>query len=484
MSRHHGERRSVLKRSWVGAALVALIGTGGMTALNVTSTTAASAATVNLVADPTLSKGAATWYTRSGGSLAVVAGHNGHLAVRMRNETTAQLTLALNDRVNTVHATVAGATYQASAWVRTDAPGVTAAARQMEYQRLVYRGENRASAWLRTTGWVHVSVNYTAKANLSTVDFNLLAWSLPRGKSLLVSEPSLILLSMPAPAPAVKPSSPKPKPTSSAPTTSAPAPTSSAPTTSAPAPTTSAPAPTSSAPAPTGYKLVFNEDFNSIDRTKWNVRNNSWANNEMSIVTSRSDNVFVSNGALTLRAIKESYTVGSTTRQYTSGYLDTIGRESWQYGRMEMRAKLPTAQGMWPAFWLRDNTNLGELDIMEAVGGRVNQSVQTIHQSTNGDMAKSGHEDTLPSGTSATWHTYAVDREPGSVKWYVDDRLVFSKTQSLLSWLDPTFCEPMNIRLNLQVGGSMPNYYGLPVNGAPLGASDYVIDYVRVYQQS
>ena len=86
--------------------------------------------------------------------------------------------------------------------------------------------------------------------------------------------------------------------------------------------------------------------------------------------------------------------------------------------------------------------------------------VQTIHQSTNGDMAKAGHEDTLPSGTTATWHTYAVDREPGSVKWYVDGRLVFSKTQSVLSWLDPTFNEPMNIRLNLQVGGSMPNWYG------------------------
>jgi beta-glucanase (GH16 family) len=504
MSRHLGARPSTVKRSWVGAALVALVGAGAVTALDVSSTTAvAAAATVNLVADPTLSNGTAAWFTRTGGSLAVVPGHNGHPALRLRNETAAPLTLALNDRVNTVHATVAGATYQASAWIRTDAPGVTAAARQMEYQRLVLRGDSRASSWLRTTGWVHVSVNYTAKANLSTIDFNVLAWALPRGKSLLVSEPTLTVLSMPAPAPAVKPSSPKPKPTTSAPTPP-PAPSSStppppAPSSSTPPPpppssstppppppstSTPAPAPSSSAPAPTGYKLVFNEDFNSIDRTKWNVRNNSWAHNEESIVTSRPDNVFVSNGALTLRAIKESYTVGSTTRQYTSGYLDTIGRESWQYGRIEMRAKLPSAQGMWPAFWLRDNTNLGELDIMEAVGGRVNSSVQTIHQSTNGDMAKSGHEDYLPSGTTATWHTYAVDREPGSVKWYVDDRLVFSKTQSLLSWLDPTFNEPMNLRLNLQVGGSMPNYYGLPVNGAPLGASDYVIDYVRVYQQS
>ncbi|MEO7261963.1 MAG: family 16 glycosylhydrolase [Jatrophihabitantaceae bacterium] len=503
MPRHHAARPSGIVKSWVGASLVALVGVGAVTALNLSSTaTVAGASTVNLVTDPTLSRGTAAWYTRSGGSLAIVAGHDGHRAIRLRNETAAPLTLALNDRVNTVRATVAGATYQASAWIRTDAPGVTAAARMMEYQRLLYRGEQRTSAWLRTTGWVRVSSNYVAKANQSTIDFNMLAWSLPRGKSLLISDLSLVLLYQPAmPAPVKRPtqaptsSAPSPTtsaPTTSAPTTSAPAPTTSAPapapTTSAPAPapTTSAPAPapTTSAPAPSGYRLVFNEDFDAIDRTKWNVRNNSWANNEESIVTSRAANVFVSGGALTLRAIKESYTVGSTTRQYTSGYLDTIGRESWQYGRMEMRAKLPTAQGMWPAFWLRNNSTLGELDIMEAVGGRVNQTVQTIHQSTNGDMAKAGHEDVLPSGNTSTWHTYAVERQPGSVKWYVDDRLVFSKTQSLLSWLDPSFSEPMNIRLNLQVGGSMPNWYGLPVQGAPLGASDFVIDYVRVYQLS
>ncbi|HEY0167153.1 MAG TPA: family 16 glycosylhydrolase [Jatrophihabitans sp.] len=493
MRRHHSARKSAYTRSWVGASLVALVGAGAVTALNLSSTTAvASASTVNLVANPTLSNGTAGWFTRSGGSLAIVAGHDGHRAIRLRNETAAPLTLALNDKVNTVRATQAGATYQASAWIRTDAPGLTAAARMMEYQRLLYRGENRASAWLRTTGWVKVSANYTAKANQSTIDFNILAWSLPRGKSLLVSEPSLVLLSQPVqpapvkkPAPAPTTSAPAPAPTTSAPapTTSAPAP---APTTSAPAPapTTSAPAPapTTSAPAPSGYRLVFNDDFNSIDRTKWNVRNNSWARNEESIVTSRSDNVFVSGGALTMRAINETYTVGSTTRQYTSGYLDTIGRGSWKYGRFEMRAKLPTAQGMWPAFWLRNNTTLGELDIMEAVGGRVNQTVQTVHQSTNGDLAKAGHEDTLPSGNTSTWHTYAVDRQPGYMKWYVDGRLVFSKTQSQLTWLDPSFNEPMNIRLNLQVGGSMPNWYGLPVKGAPLGASDFVIDYVRVYQ--
>jgi beta-glucanase (GH16 family) len=515
----HAARRTAYKKSWVGAALVGLLGAGAVTAIDLSTTSAvASASTVNLVRHPTFSDGTADWYTRDGGSLAVVPGHDGHPAVRLRNETAAPLTLALNDRVNTVAATVAGATYQASAWIRTDSLGETAALRMMEYQRQLHRGEKIKSAWLRTTDWVHVSVDYVAETNLATIDFNVLAWGLPAGKSLLVSEPSLVLVSMPStPGPVVKPpappgkptpapstSSPAPAPTTSAPapapSTSSPAPSTSAPapapstsspapapstSSPAPAPTTSspAPAPTSSAPSPTGYKLVFGDDFNSIDRAKWNVRNNSWANNEESIVTSRSNNVFVSNGALTLRAIQESYTVGSTTKQYTSGYLDTIGRESWQYGRIEMRAKLPAAQGMWPAFWLRDNTNKGELDIMEAVGGLNTKTVQTVHQSTDGGMGKAGHEDVLPSGDFTGWHTYAVEREPGYMNWYVDNRLVFSKTQSVLSWLDPTFNEPMNIRLNLQVGGSMPNYYGKPVVGAPLGQSDYVIDYVRVYQK-
>ncbi len=492
----HTARPSIRKRSWIGATLVALLSAGAVTALNA-SATSASASTANQVSDPTFATGTAGWFTRAGGALSVVAGHDGNRAIRMRNMTNAPLTMALNDKVNTVHATVAGATYQASAWISTDAPGVTSAVRMMEYQRMLFRGSRITSSWLRSTGWVHVSTVYTAATDQSTIDFNVLAWALPRGKSLLVSEPSLVLLSLPSqPAPVKQPkpspTSSAPAPTSSAPTSSAPAPTSSAPapapsTTSAtPKPTSSAPptpAPTSSAPAPSGYKLVFSDDFNTIDRTKWNVRNNSWANNEESIVTSRSNNVFVSNGALTLRAIQESYTVGSTTKQYTSGYLDTIGRESWQYGRIEMRAKLPTAQGMWPAFWLRDNTNKGELDIMEAIGGLPTKSVQTIHQSTDGGMGKSGHEDILPSGTTASWHTYAVDREPGIVNWYVDDRLVFSKTQSVLSWLDPTFNEPMNIRLNLQVGGSMPAYYGKPVAGVPLGSGDYVVDYVRVYQK-
>lgn len=234
-------------------------------------------------------------------------------------------------------------------------------------------------------------------------------------------------------------------------------------------------------PLPAGWgKVAFFDDFTGTqpDGLKWNVRNNTFAKNELSIVTNRPSNVVLDGKVLTLRAQREAFTAGSTTRQFTSGYLDTIGRFSQQFGRWEVRAKLPAAKGLWPAFWLRGNTGLGELDIMEAVGGH-GTTVQTVHQSTNGDLAKAGHEDSGIADLTG-WHIYALEREPGAVRWYIDDRLVFSKTVADLPWLDTTFCEPMNIRLNLQVGGSTPTYYGLNVDASTVFPADFVVDYVRV----
>jgi beta-glucanase (GH16 family) len=426
----------------VSAAVVAAVGTPVLAHTDsaaAATPTSVTTAGPNLIKDPELVHGTAAWSVAAGGKLATVAGYNGHRAISVLNTTSAAKTLRINDRLNTVVRTQAGAVYRASAWIKTWSR-IAGGTRQIEYAGTTYKGGKFTSARFSSNAWKKVSVDYRAASSGASIDYNVLAWALPARTHLLMSRPSLVRL------------------------------------------TTSAPAPTPSS-TPTGYHLVFHDDFNSVDTSKWRVRNNDWAGNEESIVTSRAKNVFTSNGALTLRAVHEKYTVYGTTRQYTSGYLDTIGKESWKYGRMEMRAKLPAAQGMWPAFWLREGSGLGEIDIMEAIGGMTRTTVQTVHQSTNGDQAKAGHENVFASGTTSAWHTYAVDREPGFVKWYVDGRLVFSKTVSALSWLDSAFNQPMNIRLNLQVGGSMPNWYHKPVIGAPLGKSDFVIDYVRVFQK-
>ena len=136
-----------------------------------------------------------------------------------------------------------------------------------------------------------------------------------------------------------------------------------------------------------------------MDRSKWNVRNNSWASNELSIDTSRPNNVFVSNGVLTLRAQRERYTAYSTTRDYTSGYLDTIGLLSRQYGRWEMRAKLPSAQGpVAGVLAARRTTRPGEVDILEAIGGLPQMTVQTVFPNTNDGSVKKSHVVNLRGG--------------------------------------------------------------------------------------
>lgn len=234
-------------------------------------------------------------------------------------------------------------------------------------------------------------------------------------------------------------------------------------------------------PLPAGWtKTAFLDDFTGTrpDSLKWNVRNNDYSANELSALTNRPANVVLDGKTLTLRAQRELYTIGAAARNYTSGYLDTIGRDSWQYGRFEIRAKLPKTKGTWPAFWLRGAKGLGELDILESVGG-TGKTVQTVHQSTNGDQAKKGHEDSSVADLTA-WHVYAAEREAGVIRWFIDDRLVFTVTAAEAPWLDATFNEPMNIRLNLQVGGSMPNWYKQPVDATTTLPADFVVDYVRV----
>lgn len=257
------------------------------------------------------------------------------------------------------------------------------------------------------------------------------------------------------------------------------------PTTVVPGPTVTAAGPTvtvsAGPPMPAGWtRTTFYDDF-SAGLGKWNVRNNSWASNELSIDTNRGSNVVVGGSGLVLQAQREQYTVGSTTRQYTSGYLDTIGKFSQQFGRWEMRARLPSAKGLWPAFWLRNDAGLGELDIVESVGG-TGKTVQTVHQSTNGDLEKRGHEDSGVADLTA-WHTYAVEREPGVVRWFIDDRLVFTVTTASASWLDTALNSALNIRLNLQVGGSMPNYYRLPVDASTPLPAGLAVAWVRVLQR-
>jgi beta-glucanase (GH16 family) len=251
-------------------------------------------------------------------------------------------------------------------------------------------------------------------------------------------------------------------------------------------------------PMPQGYShTTFFDDF-SKGLSKWNVRQGHAAKNELSVSTNRACNVGISAaGDLHITGIREAYPAGASTRAYTSGYLDTIGRFSQLGGRWEINCALPAAKGVWPAFWLRSDDEKGtkvpgEIDIFEAVGGRPN-IVQTVHQSTDGPPGdKLGFDWTPPTGWKySDFHLYAFewDAVTGCMSWHIDDTVTRTCTVDdsgqpsgrPAAWLNgPAFRTPANMRLNLQIGGGMPTWYRIPVDPAITVFPGFQVKYVRV----
>ena len=147
---------------------------------------------------------------------------------------------------------------------------------------------------------------------------------------------------------------------------------------------------------PSGYHLVWSDEFdgNSIDRNKWgyDIGGSGWGNNELEYYTDRSDNAYVSNSILHIRAKKESY----GGKSYTSARMLSKNKFNVQYGYVEARIALPSGMGIWPAFWMLgqniDSVSwpaCGEIDIIEAINNE-NKVYSTCHWQANGQHAEYG----------------------------------------------------------------------------------------------
>ncbi len=233
---------------------------------------------------------------------------------------------------------------------------------------------------------------------------------------------------------------------------------------------------------PAGWKLAFEDTFDgaAVDLTKWNVRSDTQSNH---LGKNQPANARQSGGLLGLWC--ERLATAISGKPYSTAYLDTNGKPgAVRYGRWEIRCTLPKAKGAWPAFWLRDAALLGEIDVMEAVlngkgGGKI---VFTVHQSTNGDQAKKGFTFTPPAGFDwAALHDFAVEWDGTTMTWFVDGKTAATTNVTQLPWLATSFGPAgMNIRLNYQAGGSMPNYYGLPMDATSVLPDVFTVDRVRV----
>lgn len=337
-----------------------------------------------------------------------------------------------------------------------------------------------------------VQGNGTYTFALSQESLNTRVYWASRENSRSNLHPELVLSYSTASKPTVQPTGPS---TALPPATSAPAtkptttkPTATATTTTTKPPATTAPATTAPTQAePQGWKLAWADEFDgdSVDRSKWNLRNGEGRSIDIGCNVSSAKNTFVKGGFLTLRALKESSSCSGQTRQYTQSYLDTMGKHSWKYGRFEIRAKSPnkpeSSKGLWPAFWLRpDDGGNGEIDVTELPGGRDWYSKSTAAIFYDYTPVKQDTRIALPGGGHPAdgFHTYTTEWDASSIKWYIDGKLVWTRDKSTTSWYDKAFHKPYNLRLNFQVGG----WLGNPDSSTAFPA-DFVVDYVRVYQR-
>lgn len=234
-----------------------------------------------------------------------------------------------------------------------------------------------------------------------------------------------------------------------------------------------------------GYNLVWQDEFDgdglSDDWTfEIGTGSNGWGNNELEYY--REGNATVSEGYLVIEAREESF----GGQEYTSSRIITKGKQTFKYGRIDIRAKLPQGQGIWPALWMLGSNistvswpACGEIDIMEMVGGTASDNTvhSTLHWDNAGSHASYGDNYTLSSGIFADqFHVFTTIWDEGKVVSYVDDVKFYEIdiTPAELS----EFHENYFFIFNVAVGGNWPG----PPDASTVFPQQMVVDYIRVFQ--
>lgn len=220
--------------------------------------------------------------------------------------------------------------------------------------------------------------------------------------------------------------------------------------------------------------------------SKWDYDEggHGWGNNELQYYTkSDLNNAKVENGKLIITARRES----KGGKDYSSARLVTRGKGDFLYGRFEIKAKLPTGKGTWPAIWMLPTDwaygnwpKSGEIDIMEHVGydqDRVHISVHT--ESYNHGIGTQKSSNKMVTNASSEFHLYRVDWTPNSIQGYIDDQLVFTFRNEGKGYAAWPFDKRFHLLLNIAVGGNWGAAQGMDPSVYPQSME---VDYVRVYK--
>ena len=221
------------------------------------------------------------------------------------------------------------------------------------------------------------------------------------------------------------------------------------------------------------------------DPAKWgyDLGGHGWGNNELQFYTDSADNAFVRDGVLHIVARRES----REGRAYASTRLISKGKGDFLYGRFEVRAKLPSGRGTWPAIWMLptdwkygDWPRSGEIDIMEHVGFDPERVHISVHTQTYNHVAGTQRTATrLVDGVMEDFHLYRIDWTPESIRGYIDDIPMFAFANEGTGPNAWPFDQRFHFLLNVAVGGNWGGKEGVDDRVFP---ATLQVDYVRAYR--
>jgi beta-glucanase (GH16 family) len=251
----------------------------------------------------------------------------------------------------------------------------------------------------------------------------------------------------------------------------------------------------------TEWKLVWHDEFDKDgppDPANWNYERGFVRNNELQYY--HADNAVVRDGMLIIEAKRErkpnpDYRAGAKGWknrefiEYTSACLITKGKRQFTYGKFEMRARIDTRAGSWPAFWTLGNSGkkvgwpeCGEIDIMEYYRGMLLANV------CHGLKGKQKWADTkvpLEKMGGAKWakefHVWSMEWDAKDINLVLDGKLMthFNVADDDEPGKDNAFRHPHYILLNQALGGT---------NGGDPSKTEFPVrlevDWVRVYQRT
>lgn len=239
-----------------------------------------------------------------------------------------------------------------------------------------------------------------------------------------------------------------------------------------------------------GWKLTWADEFEGaeINTTYWTHEigkgDNGWGNNEWEYYTDAPENSRIENGKLVIEARDDSW----NGHKYTSARMITKDKKSFDFGRTDIRAKLPFGQGIWPALWMLGNTidqkgwpACGEIDILELIGNLPSTSHATVHFGVDFSNHKYAGNSYHVSDEmfNDRFHVFSVVREYNQMWFYVDDILIFEFSSKDTQGQPYPFNEQFFYIFNVAIGGNWP---GDP-DETTVFPQQMLVDYIRVFEK-